>query len=273
MSIEKEMATHEKEVLGEEAEAKKVARITTVDIVEDAPTQETPVKPSRDTGRESRGGFLGAFKKKKPISKEKPEEFEHSGTPEEFATEDVEALPKAHVVREVQTWMVGLDGSDGSEWAFNQTVNDMDKINDRLILINVTTKKLTEEKSSRDILLRHARIAEAVGVQNIELQLRFGKDTGPILCETARARGVSNLVLGHHKSKGILGPASVTKHCTSEKKVKTVRIIQDAVSLRDETLQTKKLQETGKEESTDIREGYQKYFIVNGKQYIIDVTL
>jgi hypothetical protein len=274
MSLEKDLTAQEKGVgIGqEETEAKTAARITTVEIVEDAPTQETPVRSSRD----SKGGFfgsLGGMIKKKPKGEEL--EHEHSGTTDEVASDVNE--PKAHVTRAVQTWMVALDDSEGSEWAFNAAVNDMDKTNERLILITVTPKKLHEEKVSRDILLRHARIAEEVGVQHIEMQLRFGKETGQLICESAKESHVSELVIGpHNKEKGFFERSqSVTKKAGAEKKsFKTLRVVRNEVNLKGETLQSRKLSEsTGKEESSEIFEGFQKFFIVNNRMYVVDVTL
>jgi len=61
--------------------------------------------------------------------------------------------------------MVAMNESEGAVWAFNNAVNNMDKDNDTLILITISSKKLTEERYTRDILLRYARRAERMGVR------------------------------------------------------------------------------------------------------------
>jgi len=182
--------------------------------------------------------------------------------------------------REPQKWLLGMDDQEGSEWAFNYVLNTMDKERDALVLLCVSSKKITEEQQSREILLRFALRAERLGVKNLKLWLRLGKDAGPILCQSAKDLGSNTLILGHHQqgSSKVFGRHhSVTKHCEAHspcalsiqrEKVVLLGGAQLAEIERIEDLENKLLK--GSEE---IGETLEKHFAVKGKTYVVEVTL
>lgn len=68
------------------------------------------------------------------------------------------------IVRKPKNWMVAVDESVESEWAFWTAVFDMDRERDSLYLMSVTPDRLSEEDTSRNVLLPLIEKAELAKV-------------------------------------------------------------------------------------------------------------
>lgn len=101
--------------------------------------------------------------------------------------------------RRARNWMVALDDSIESEWAFWTAVNDMEKEKDTLHLISVTSKKLQEEETSRTILLPFTEKARQAQVRNVCMILGLSKDIGYKLRKAAMEYCIDILVIGHKR--------------------------------------------------------------------------
>jgi len=78
--------------------------------------------------------------------------------------ENLQTLPS-----KINRYLVALDGSEECEWAFNSTLNRIDKDRDLLFLLTITSKRILEEQSSR-ILLKFAQKAERFRASTLKVK-------------------------------------------------------------------------------------------------------
>jgi len=181
--------------------------------------------------------------------------------------------------------MVAMNESDGAHWAFNYALNNMDKVNDTLVILTVSDKKVIEEPYSREVLLRFARRAERMDVKNVKLWLRMGhNNVGQTLCESVEDAKVDTLVLGHEEaSKGIFGHPSVTKYCISNAHCNVVVARREIrltgadtlleVEMRDQLERKRRAAELGEVDAKEpVTETFEKHLTIGGKTYAVEVT-
>jgi hypothetical protein len=166
-------------------------------------------------------------------------------------------------------YLVGLDGTEESSWAFNSAVGQMDKSRDILYLLSISGRKINDEKVSKKILLHHALIAERHRVLNIKLILGLYKEVPQAISQIANDLKVNFLLLGHKRNANIfqrIVNPSITKHCLSTVNC-SLNVANDPVDLPD---QEKYIMGVPEE---DITELIQKKLTFNNKNYLVDVLM
>jgi len=203
--------------------------------------------------------------------------------------------PKRTIVesseREPKRWMVALDDTIESEWAFWAAVGDMDKERDALFLITVTNKKLKHEDKSKTILLPFAEKAQNAKVRHIALILGISRDVGSQLQRASIDYKIDTLVIGHTKGVGWMARfrnPSVAKGCISTTDCKIYVVHSPPANWKPEESaeeeqppkstpeKTSKKEKRSEDESIkhdEIRETIAKHLILPGKEYLVEVLV
>jgi hypothetical protein len=183
---------------------------------------------------------------------------------------DPAAVGHIHPEHIVNKYLVGLDGSEESSWAFNTAIVQMDKSKDVLYLLSVSGRKINEEKISKKILFHYAQIAEKYKVQNVKIILGLYKDVPQAISQITNELQVNFLFLGHKRNSNIfqrIVNPSITKHCLATVEC-SVTVAQTPVEV---TNQENIIIEIVPEEN--ITEMIQKKLTVNNKTYLVDVLM
>jgi len=170
----------------------------------------------------------------------------------------------------VNKYLVGLDGSEESAWAFNTAIVQMDKSKDVLYLLSISGRKINEEKISKKILLHYAQIAEKYKVQNVKIILGLYKDVPQAISQITNDLQINFLLLGHKRNSNIfqrIVNPSITKHCLATVDC-SVTVAQTPVEV---TNHENIIVEIVPEEN--ITETIQKKLTVNNKTYLVDVLM
>lgn len=202
-------------------------------------------------------------------------------------TFQVPRAAKAHIIRAPIRWLLAVDEGEGSGWAFNHVLNNMDRENDTLIMITVCPRKIVDEHYSREVLLRYAIRAERLGLKNVKLWLHMGKDVGAVLCSAAKETGSNTLVLGHSRYKDrwpSWGTTSTSQHVKDHAPC-TVIIVQEKeplqgadivaeAQMKDDLERRRRLgvPDTDEVVREPVVETFEKHLTVNGKTYAVEVT-
>jgi len=190
-------------------------------------------------------------------------------------------------------WMVALDDSIESEWAFWSAVGNMDKERDSLHLIAVTNKKLNHEDISRTVLLPFTEKAQNVKVRHIAMILGISTDVRSQLKRASVEYKIDTLVVGHRKglswqSRFLSGNPSVAKECITAAECQTLVVSQPPAgwtaeesseekppreSSPEKTSKKAKKSEDKSKKHDEIREAIAKHLIVGGKEYLVEVMV
>jgi hypothetical protein len=171
----------------------------------------------------------------------------------------------------VKKYLVGLDGSEESSWAFNAAVVQMDRSKDMLYLLSISGRDINEEKVSKKILLHYAQIAEKHRVLNVKLMLGLYKNVHQAITQIVNDLEINFLFLGHKRNntnifQRLVNP-SITKHCLATVEC-SVTITQTPVEGPDQhQIHVENIPEDA------ITEMIQKKLTVNDKTYLVDVLM
>eukprot|EP01125_Pyxidicula_operculata_P011947 TRINITY_DN3911_c0_g1_i1.p1 TRINITY_DN3911_c0_g1~~TRINITY_DN3911_c0_g1_i1.p1 ORF type:complete len:174 (+),score=17.77 TRINITY_DN3911_c0_g1_i1:101-622(+) len=109
-----------------------------------------------------------------------------------------------------KTWLVCVDGSNNSDWAFHSAINMMNVKDDLLIILSVAELSKVRDyfgyrddvfaKRSEDlhkkILQQYYTIATQLRVEKVKVVLASANYIGEMICETARDYKVDHIVMG-----------------------------------------------------------------------------
>jgi hypothetical protein len=182
---------------------------------------------------------------------------------------DPAAVGHVHPEYIVKKYLVGLDGSEESSWAFNTAILQMDKSKDMLYLLSISSRKINDEKISKKILVQYAHIAERHKVQNVKLILGLYKDVPQAISQIVNDLKINFLMLGHKRNTNIfqrIVNPSITKHCLSTVEC-SVTIAQTPVEVISPDIPSVNIHEE------DITEMIQKRLTFNDKTYLVDVLM
>jgi len=144
----------------------------------------------------------------------------------------------ARTSKEAESWLVAVDGSEESEWAFNNTLNHMNLQLDTLYVLSITWKRMSEEDVCRKVLLKFGRSADKCQVKHCHLLLGIHRDVGDGICHVAKMLNVKTLVLGHRQNAGWLDKTlgtSISKHCFSQSQC-TVVVVRHPTQIENSVL-------------------------------------
>jgi len=112
-------------------------------------------------------------------------------------------------------WLVAVDDSDYSSWAFNYAISGLDRENDHLFIFNVHDIPSTvygeyadseiirrvsdiEELRSKKILVHYGRKAQALGI-NYTMMKGVSSHPADLICRAIKERNIHHLVTGRRE--------------------------------------------------------------------------
>jgi len=132
-------------------------------------------------------------------------------------------------------YLVGLNNTEESTWAFNVAVLQMDKQKDELYLLTISPHRISDEKATNKLLVlpRFARIAEKYQVRNVKLIVGHYKDVPEAICKISAEYNINYLFLGHKRNVRFLqrfSSLSTTRFCEENSK-SSVTIVKSPTTL------------------------------------------
>jgi len=193
------------------------------------------------------------------------QKLEETQTEIEKAAEHVESYgPK------VKRYLVSLDGSEESEWAFNNAMNNIDKERDLLYLLSITTKRINEEQACKKILLKFAQKTEKYNVKNYKMMLAISKDVASTICKEIKELRIDFLYIGHRRNATFLDrlfTSSTTDLCIAEALCSVV-VTQSPV-----TVDIEESIEKEEEPNQEYREEIEKKLYMGEKNYTVQIFM